>query len=275
MAKKRKKSGRTGPTLAERADRHVLYEQSVQNVDVEAEFLEETYFSLRGRRPILLREDFCGTAAAACRWVSGNRRHHAIAVDIDPEVLAWGEAHNAGKLTPAQRRRLELIQGDVREVSTPPADILAAFNFSYWCFRERAILLDYFRRARAALAPDGLFFIDVFGGAEAFNECREKTKYGSFTYIWEQASYEPISGDYVCHIHFRFKDGSRLKRAFSYHWRLWTLPELRDLLEEAGFSRTHVYWEGEDEDGEPSGEHARVDEGENDPAWISYVVSEP
>jgi hypothetical protein len=29
----------------------------------------------------------------------------------------------------------------------------------------------------------------------------------------------------VCHIHFDFEDGSRLERAFSYDWRLWSLPE--------------------------------------------------
>jgi SAM-dependent methyltransferase len=261
--------------MAQTADKHLLYEQSVQNVDVETEFLEQTFYSIRKRRPVLFREDFCGTAAAACRWVSGNRRHRAIAIDIDPDVLAWGRKHNAGKLTSAQRKRLTLVEGDVRLVRTPAVDILAAFNFSYWCFRERHVLLDYFRRVRDTLVGDGLFFIDVFGGAEAFNECREKTKYGSFSYVWEQASYEPISGEYVCHIHFRFKDGSKLKRAFSYHWRLWTLPELRDLLVEAGFSRIHVYWEGEDDEGEPSGEYSLVDQGENDPAWITYVVAEP
>lgn len=275
MAKKKKKSRRDGPTMADTADKHVLYEQSVQNVDAEVEFLEDAYHSIRGRRPALLREDFCGTAAAACRWVSGNRRHRAIAVDIDPEVLGWGENHNASKLTAAQRKRLELIEGDVRHVKTPKVDILAAFNFSYWCFKERAVLLDYFRRARQSLTDDGLFFIDVFGGAESFNECREKAKYKNFTYVWEQESYEPISGDYVCHIHFRFKDGSKLKRAFSYHWRLWTLPELRDLLSEAGFSRVNVYWEGEDDEGEANGEYSLVERGANDPAWITYVVAVP
>jgi hypothetical protein len=44
---------------------------------------------------------------------------------------------------------------------------------------------------------------------------------------------------------------------------------------EAGFSRIHVYWEGEDDEGEPSGEYSLVDQGENDPAWITYVVAEP
>ncbi len=260
--------------MASRADPHVLYENSVQNVEAEVEFLETAFHELRGRKPVSFREDFCGTAAAACQWVAANRRHRAFAVDVDDEVLEWGRTHNLPRLTRAQRGRVELRQADVRQVRTPAVDIVGAFNFSYWCFKERAVLLDYFRTVRRSLTEDGLFFLDVFGGADAYTECREKTKQNGFTYIWEQASYEPVSGRYVCHIHFKFPDGSRLKRAFSYDWRLWSLPELRDLLQEAGFRDSHVYWEGEDEDGEPNGEYSRVEKGENDPAWIAYLVAE-
>ena len=262
-------------TMADQADRHVLYELSVQNVEQEVEFLDETYHALRGRRPVLLREDFCGTAQAACEWVATNRRHRAIAVDVDPDVLAWSRRHHVARLKSGQRKRLELRQADVRTVTTPPPDIICAFNFSYWYFKERRVLLDYFRSVRAALPEEGLFFLDVFGGSDAFTECKEKTDYDGFSYVWEQASYDPVTGDYVCHIHFRFPDGSRINRAFSYHWRLWTLPEIRDLLTDAGFARHHVYWQGEDEDGEASGEFFRTTEGENDPAWIAYVVAEP
>jgi SAM-dependent methyltransferase len=261
-------------TLAAQADRHALYEQSVQDVEQEVEFLEETYHEIRGRKPVLLREDFCGTANAASQWVLSNRRHHAIAVDIDPDVLESGRQRHVVSLPNSTRKRIELIEGDVRSVRTAAADILCGFNFSYWCFRERRQLLDYFKSARRGLKKDGLFFLDVFGGSEAFTECKEKTKHDGFTYVWHQKSYDPVSGDYVCHIHFRFPDGSRLKKAFSYHWRLWTLPELLDLLAEAGFTSSHVYWQGTDEDGEPDGQFSRVTSGENDPAWIAYIVSE-
>ena len=105
--------------------------------------------------------------------------------------------------------------------------------------------------------------------------CREKTRIDGFTYVWEQASYEPISGNYVCHIHFHFPDGSKLKKAFSYHWRLWTLPEIMDLLNEAGFGDVVVYWETEDDDGEPSGEFEPVATGDNDPAFVVYLTARP
>ena len=74
-------------------------------------------------------------------------------------------------------------------------------------------------------------------------------------------------------IHFRFKDGSALSRAFQYDWRLWTLPEIRELLIEAGFERADVYWEGTDkETGEGTDVYRRREHAESDPAWIAYVV---
>jgi len=276
MARKNKKHRKVAddPAMAESADLHDLYERSVQNAEQEVEFLDEAFFELRRRRPARLREDFCGTANAACRWVAVNRHHRAIGVDIDPEVLEWGRQRHLETLPESSRERVTLINADVRTVTTEPVDILVAFNFSYWFFKERRVMLDYFRSVRSALVEDGMFFLDVFGGSDAYTECKEKTKHKGFTYVWEQASFDPITADYVCYIHFRFRDGSRIKRAFRYEWRLWTLPELRDLLAEAGFSRSHVYWEGEDDDGEPSGEYHQAVRGENDLAWVCYLVAE-
>ena len=56
--------------------------------------------------------------------------------------------------------------------------------------------------------------------------------------------------------------------------RLWTAPEIRELLIEAGFRNPTVYWEGEDEDGEGNGEFTPEEKGEADLAWIAYVVAE-
>ena len=78
-----------------------------------------------------------------------------------------------------------------------------------------------------------------------------------------------------CYIHFRFPDGSRMNRAFSYHWRLWTLPELRELLLEAGFRSATVYWEGTDpKTGEGDGIYSPATVGDADPGWVCYLVAE-
>ncbi|MBN2886226.1 MAG: class I SAM-dependent methyltransferase, partial [Chromatiaceae bacterium] len=89
-----------------------------------------------------------------------------------------------------------------------------------------------------------------------------------------QADFDPISARMRCHIHFRFDDGSALERAFRYEWRLWTLPEIRELLAEAGFGRIEVYWQGWDAEGEPDGNFRPVERGTADAAWIAYLSAE-
>ena len=262
------------PTMAETADIHELYEQSVQNVENEVEFLQTTFTELTGRTGYLFREDFCGTASASCQWVTQGPEFQAIGVDIDADVLEWGRENRVGRLPAEDQARVSLIESDVLTVETPKVDLMAAFNFSYWIFEERAVMLSYFRRCYDALKDDGILFLDMFGGPEAEEETKEKTKHDGFTYIWHQAEFHPITRHMRCAIHFKFKDGSRIKKAFTYQWRLWTAPELRDLLLEAGFSKATVYWEGEDEDGEGNGEFTPNDRGEADLAWIAYIVVE-
>ena len=264
------------PTQAERADRYALYQRAVQDPKWEMEFVEQIFRERFGREPRVLREDFCGTALAACEWVRRDPQHRAVGVDLDAEVLGWARAHNISKLTTSAARRLTLVQEDVLTANTVAADILLAFNFSYWTFKRRATLRRYFRQARAHLRSDGVFMLDAYGGYNAFKEMRERQDFGSFTYIWDQAKYDPVSGQTTCHIHFTFPDGSRLARAFSYHWRLWTLPELREVLAEAGFAQVYIYLEGTDpKTGEGNGVFRPADSGDADPAWIAYLVAVP
>lgn len=260
--------------MAEQADLHDLYEQAVQAVDAEVEFLDETFRDLRGRDAISFREDFCGTASAACEWVRSRRDRYAIGVDNEPSVLEWGRKHRVGQLRKKDRPRVELLLDDVRTVETEPVDIVGAFNFSYYLFKTRDELRAYFSSVRETLNDDGIFFLDAFGGPEGISVQKEKTKLDGFTYIWDQAHFEPVTGRMVCHIHFKFPDGSKIKRAFTYDWRMWTLPEIRELLLEAGFRTARVYWEGEDEDGEGNGEYTESETGDPDPAWVSYIVAE-
>jgi SAM-dependent methyltransferase len=262
------------PTMAEQAELHELYEEAVQAVDAEVEFLDETFRALRGRDAISFREDFCGTASAACEWVRSRDDRYAIGVDNDKSVLDWGRVNRVGRLAKTARSRVELLHDDVRTVETQPVDIVGAFNFSFFLFKTRDELREYFERVRVALNPDGVFFLDAFGGPEGMDVQKEKTKLDGFTYIWDQAHFEPATGRMICHIHFKFPDGSKIKKAFTYDWRLWTIPEIRELLLEAGFSRTRVYWEGEDEDGEGNGEYTETETGTPDPAWVSYIVAE-
>ena len=264
--------------MADSADRHRLYELAVQCAEAEVDFVADTFKQLRKRPMRALREDFCGTANVCCEWVSRDSKNTAVGVDLDGEVLAWGREHRLAPLSDKQRARVALIQDNVLSAKTQPVDALLAMNFSYWLFKDRKDLLAYFKKARRNLVDDGIMFLDAYGGYDSFREVDEEREIDDdaegFTYIWDQASFNPINNNLVCHIHFAFPDGSEMNEAFTYDWRLYTLPEIRDLLEEAGFSKVTIYWQGWDDDGEASGEFYPAEDADADAGWICYIVAE-
>lgn len=264
------------PTMAELADRHALYQESVQNSEFELDFIDTTFKELTGREASSMREDFCGTAISSVEWVERRDTNTAIGVDFDPEVLGWGEKHNVSRLKPAQRERLTLLEEDVTTVTTEKVDVIQAYNFSYWFFQERKVMLDYFKRTREALVDDGILFLDVFGGSECYQTQKEKRKLDGFKYIWEQAEFNAITNELKCHIHFHFPDKSKLKKAFSYTWRVWGAKELREILEEAGFKETIIYrQEFDPKTDEALDEYIATDEAEDYACWLGYLVARP
>ena len=91
-----------------------------------------------------------------------------------------------------------------------------------------------------------------------------------FKYQWEQAYFNPITGDCSFYIHFKFGDGSKMKKAFEYHWRFWTIPEVKEKLAEAGFRESLVYWDIAPEDEEA--EWKAVSKAPNDDSWLCYIM---
>lgn len=262
-------------TMSSNADRHALYEQAVQNVEQEYDFVDSTYRKIKGYKAHSLREDFCGTAKMSCEWVKNRKKNTAIGVDLDPEVLDWGKQNNLGKLSADARKRITLVKDDVLLAKTDPVQAILAMNFSYQLFKTRELLRNYFKQVHKSLANDGIFFMDAFGGYDAYREIREKTKLKGFTYIWDQESYNPITGEMVCHIHFHFPDKSRMRKAFTYEWRLWTLPELQEILQEAGFTNVTVHWEGTDQEtGEGNCIYSPSTHGDADPGWVCFITAE-
>lgn len=257
---------------ARQADRHTLYSEAVQCADNEIAFLKRVYRKSNGRPPLLLREDFCGTALVCSHWVQAGPVNEAIGVDLDPEPLQWGRTHHLAQLTPAQRARVHLRRANVLTVRTPPVDAIAALNFSFCVFKQRPLLLEYFRKCRDALNAGGLMVMDIYGGPESHKPSKERTRYRGFTYIWEQTRYNPITNEALNHIHFTFPDGSRMMKAFTYDWRLWTPAELQETLLEAGFRDARVYWEGATPEGTGNGVFRCRERADVEDAWIAYVV---
>ncbi len=267
-------SRRKSRLTARTADKHVLYERSVQCPEADASFFDRVYRRTYGETPWLLREDFCGTAALCCEWVRRRKKNRALGVDLDPGTLAWSREHKLAKLG-ADSDRVTLIRDDVLKVKTRKVQIVASLNFSYFTFKSRRVLLGYFRSVRRALDAKGLFVLDIMGGPESQIPQIEETDYGDFVYAWDQDVFNPITHDFLCYIHFGFPDGSRMRRAFTYDWRLWSVGEIRDLLEEAGFRNVGVYWEGTDEDGEGDGIFRLSLKGDQSPGWIAYITATP
>ena len=265
----------TSTFTAATADKHVLYQQSVQDVEAEIDFVDARFTAITGRQAQYLREDFSGTAQTSCEWVKRRDTNVAVAVDLDNEVLEWGRNHNIPALSEDEQSRISLHCQDVRASGNDGQDVVLAMNFSYWLFEQRAQMLDYFKQVYADLVEDGVFFLDAYGGYEAPKELTEERECEGFTYIWDQARFNPINSRMHCYIHFTFPDGSRMDKAFSYTWRLWTLPEIKELLLEAGFAEVVIYWEGTDEEsGEGDGIFEPATEGDADPGWICYISAQ-
>ena len=170
--------------------------------------------------------------------------------------------------------RLKLIKGDSLTKQTAKVDCVSAFNFSYWVFKKRSELVKYFKNAYKNLNKNGLLMLDAFGGYEAHQELEEKTQYKNFTYCWDQSRFNPITNELTCYIHFEFKDGSSIKKAFEYNWRLWSLPEIKECLLEAGFKSSEIYMQGwDDEKEEETEEFSKMTSCDADPGWIAYIIA--
>ena len=272
--KKKKKPARTrGWKTADKADVLELYELSVQEPESEIDIIDQIWMEQRGRFATTLREDFCGTAAVAIEWVKKRQENRSFGVDLDEPTLDWTRRRLPDRLGGDQTDRLDLILGDVLNTDTPCTDVTLATNFSYFIFKTRDEVRNYFKIVHDGLVDDGLFILDAYGGSDSYLEMTEDRDLDGFTYTWDQNFFDPITGDVVNHIHFKFPDGTKIKKAFTYEWRLWTLPEIKELLLEAGFSDAVVYWEGtEEETGEGDGEWAASNRGEACEGWVAYIV---
>lgn len=268
-------------------NRFDLYELCVQSPAMQARFLRALTRGLQTapaddpRHDLVLAEDFAGSASIARAWAALGPGHRAIIIDRDAEPLEHARARACEHLGTAFDQ-LEFRCRDVLHAAPhngPEADVLAAFNFAVCELHERADLLLYLRHARRRLRPGGIAAFDLYLGASAFipGEAEQVIPGpdGPVRYTWEQRAADPLTGRVLNAIHFDLPNGRRLRDVFVYDWRLWSVPELRDAMAEAGFTSTEVhagYGDAIDEAGDP---HPRpiVDPDELDPDnAVVYVV---
>lgn len=263
------------PPKSKPFDKYAYYLKAVQTPAEDVQFFDLVFKeSFPKKKPTLFREDFCGTFALACEWAKLRKENKSIGIDLDPEPLDYGKAHNLTALSPDQQKRVQLVKGDVLSRGLPKADIIAALNFSFYIFKERKQMLSYFRNCYDSLKRPGILLIDCFGGSSTLDVNEDRTDHGDFIYYWEQAKFNPITFHSQFYIHFRLPGEKKREKVFSYDWRLWTLPELQDLLLEAGFAKVHVYWEGTTRKGEGDGIFRRTESGDDAEGWIAYLAAE-
>jgi hypothetical protein len=257
-------------------DKYAYYLKSVQSPDTDVLFLRDVYKELRGKRPTVLREDFCGTFSILCEWVKLHPSYLGVGIDLDHEPTDYGKTHHLARLKPAQQKNVQIYNENVLSKKLAKADIIVAMNFSYFIFKTRSSMKEYFSNAFSCLNEGGLFIVDCFGGPACQEPNVEKVVHKGFSYFWDQESFDAITHHAVFHIHFKIKgEGRKRKNVFSYDWRMWSIPELRDIMEEVGFRRTHVYWEGTTKSGDGNGEFTRAEvTNENCDAWVAYIVGE-
>ncbi|MEK7234691.1 MAG: class I SAM-dependent methyltransferase [Elusimicrobiota bacterium] len=254
-------------------DKYALYVSAVQQPKVDVRFLRELYRELKGRAPKLLREDFCGTFGVCCEWVKLGPDYRAYGRDLGSEPIQYGFEHSHSRLTPEQRSRVKIERKDVLEPGGPKSDLIVAMNFSYFIFKKRAELKAYFANGFKQLRPGGVLAVDCFGGGGIHRPNVERTVHPRFVYYWEQFDYDPVYNTAHCAIHFKPKGRKKFKNVFTYDWRLWSLAEIRELMAEAGFGKSHVYWEG-GSGAEGDGKFARDENGGMEEVWISLILAE-
>jgi len=260
-------------------DRYDYYIEAVQSVEHDVDLYTDLYQQVFKKKPVSLREDFCGTHALSCEWVKRGPTNTALALDLDPEPLEYGRTHAETTLTEDQHRRLQVQKKNVISQSRP-ADLIVAGNFSYFIFKRRELLRQYFKKAHQSLRKNGgLFVLDIAGGSSMVELGEERRtircpRLGRYTYIWECQAFDPVTHEGQFGIHFEIPTGQsrkiKIRNAFTYDWRLWSIPETRELLHEAGFKKTLLFWDvAKAKDDE---KYRPVDSGANHEAWIAYVA---
>lgn len=255
-------------------DKYFYYKASVQGPEDDIKFFAKTYQSIYKKPAHIFCEDFCGTFWTGLNWVQAHPKNKAIVIDISAEPLNYGKKHHLPELDSKDRTRIKVLQKSVLDSNLPKSEIIAVNNFSYYVFKERLNLLKYFKNARLRLKKQGLFIIDTFGGSACLEPNEESVQHKGFTYYWDQQSFDPITNYGKFYIHFKRNGEAKREKVFSYDWRVWSsLPELRDILLEAGFSKVHTYWEKSDKKGWGTGEFNKIKKtDEICETWIAYFV---
>lgn len=234
---------------------HDLYEAAVQDpkqeVDTILHLCEEMHF-----KPQRLGEDFCARAKLCSEWVRRDKSYEAIGIDIDDYLV---KSANVRFGVEGVEHRATAMARDVLAYSDDfkPVDLVHAGNFSWFYMLTRDELYRYLRSVKSRLRPGGVFMLDHFGGyGTACDGRADSKKSGEWLPItgipgyfrFECLHFNPATHYCVYTIDFLMDDGSHKLGAFTYHWRHWSLPEIREAMHEVGFYNIRTFFDVSEED---------------------------
>lgn len=269
-----------------------LYRWAVQDPRTQVTVMQLMFNRLRpGQQATVLREDFAGTSAESMAWIALGEHRQALAVDLDGPTLAWA-ARRARQILGERATALQFLQADVMAVAppaVPAADILSVLNFSIFYFHQREPLRAYLHHARNCLSEQGMLVMNAFGGAATLHAHTDtftinptpqlpgEEAIAPFEYHWQQGEVDALSHRLDCRIHFSVADPDggqhrEIQDAFHYDWRLWSPLELRELLEEVGFTEVQIWRHSYDPEAEgvflgPIESLTGLD------SWVVYLVA--
>jgi len=227
--------------MSKKFNKYDLYEASVQDAEYDIHLIDRLYRKRHGKKPSIIREDFCGSGLVARRLAKKGRS--VIGIDNDPGVIQIASDRRHPNTD------LKLLLCDVKDATDlcmTKVDVVLAQNFSYCVFKTREELYEYYDSIYRGLKKGGMFLTDVQSGSTAMDQGIEKRSIPGkrgVKYVWEQCVHDAFTGNAVRYIHFEFSDGSKMRRAFTYDWRIWSMWEMCEMLSSV-FDEVEVYIEG-------------------------------
>lgn len=253
----------------ENANKHELYQNSVQNVKKEVEFFRKIYRLIYNKAPHTFREDFCGTGLLANEWVKNSVENTGVGIDIDQEALDYGINNHTDS------DRVKLLNHNVLTEydSSQKFDIICSLNYSHFLLTKRSEIKKYFENVFKNISK-GVFIIDLFGGAHIYED-HSYDKGDNYRFTGKAINI--LNNQTECALNFKIKK-NKYKPMFKYVFRVYSIIELRELLEEVGFKKFKIYLkEINDDEDDAYSEYEEVDINEEyypeSDRYNGYIIS--
>jgi hypothetical protein len=249
--------------------KYQLYQSAVQNVKKEVEFFRKIYRLIYNKVPHSFREDFCGTGLLANEWVKNSVENIAVGIDIDQEALEYGNNNNTST------DRVSLLNHNVLTEydETQKFDVICSLNYSHFLLTKRSEIKKYFENVFKNISK-GIFIIDLFGGSHIYEDhSYDKGDYYRFC----GKAINIVNNQTECSLNFKIKK-NKYKPLFNFMFRVYSIIELRELLEEIGFKKSKLFLkEINDDEDDDYNEYKEVDiNGEYYPEserYNGYIIS--